>query len=119
MPNIKLSYLDNGNASRVGDEGKYPNTVSTTSIDETVDKAGIHKVDFIKMDIEGAELSALMGAKNTIKKFKPNLAICVYHKKDDLIEIPKYIKSINPGYDLYFNYYTDIGWEAVIYAVNR
>jgi FkbM family methyltransferase len=52
----------------------------------------------IKMDIEGSELKALEGAKETIKSFAPELAICVYHLADDIFEIPRYIKSVNPGY---------------------
>lgn len=41
---------------------------------------------YIKMDIEGSEMAALMGAKETIKRHKPYLAICVYHRKNDLTE---------------------------------
>lgn len=53
----------------------------------------------IKLDVEGFELAALKGAINTIKKYKPELAICVYHKNDDVYEIPSFIKSIVPEYN--------------------
>jgi FkbM family methyltransferase len=53
----------------------------------------------IKLDIEGAELAALRGASATIRKHKPELAICVYHKDNDIYEIPDYIKSIVPEYN--------------------
>lgn len=59
------------------------------------------RVDFIKMDIEGAELSALRGAEKTIKTYKPKLSICVYHKPDDAITIPKLIKEFDPNYKIW------------------
>jgi len=117
--NVELSYLDHGNASRVADAGVYPNRVKTLSIDDMVASNELENVDLIKMDIEGAEMPALRGAEETIRKYKPKLAICVYHEKNDLIVIPDYIRSLNPNYEFYFEYYTDVGWEAVLYAVNR
>ena len=116
---ITLSYVDRGNASQVGEYGLYPNNVVTLSIDELVKKNNIKKVDIIKMDIEGAEYEALLGAKETIKRFKPKLMISVYHKKDDLYTIPTLIKSMSEDYDFYFDYYTDIGWEAILYAKHK
>ena len=83
-------------------------------IDEIV---GEDKVSFIKMDIEGAELKALEGAKETILKWYPRLAICIYHKYEDIYEIGDYILSLNPNYKLYIRHYSTCMWETVLYAV--
>jgi len=72
---------------------------------------------FIKMDIEGAELDALKGAKDTIKKFRPKLAICVYHNPSDLWEIPLLIKKLNIKYKLYLRHYSRELCETVCYAI--
>lgn len=71
--------------------------VDVVKIDDVVEG----RVDFIKMDIEGAELAALKGAAQTIKKYKPKLAICVYHKPDDILTIPNFIKELNPKYKIW------------------
>jgi FkbM family methyltransferase len=75
-------------------------------------------VTYIKMDIEGAEFEALSGAEKTIKKAKPKLAICVYHKSDDLITIPQYLNSL-AGYKLYLRPHLFITQELVLYAVAK
>lgn len=62
--------------------------IKTASVDDVV---GDDKVTLIKFDIEGAELKGLKGAKNTIIKNKPRLAICIYHKPEDIVELPAYI----------------------------
>lgn len=88
--------------------------VPVTSIDDTV---GDEKVTFIKMDIEGSELMALKGAEKTIRRCRPRLAVCVYHRIEDIIAIPRYLKSLYPDYKLYFRNYHSQSIEAVIYAV--
>lgn len=75
------------------------------------------KVSFIKMDIEGAEQRALIGAQNIIKSQKPKLAICVYHNIKHLWEVPLYIKELVPEYNIYLRHHTSLEYETVCYAV--
>ena len=89
---------------------------TTISIDDFVNNNGLEKVDFIKMDIEGAECSALEGAVETIMKFKPKLAIAIYHSMDDMVNIPNWINDLNLGYKLYLGHYTIHAEETVIFA---
>jgi FkbM family methyltransferase len=75
------------------------------------------KVTFIKMDIEGSEPKALLGAEEIIKKQKPKLAICVYHKPEHLWEIPLYIKKIVPEYKIFLRHHNPLEYETVCYAI--
>jgi FkbM family methyltransferase len=88
--------------------------IEVDTIDNLVGDKG---TEFIKMDIEGAELNALQGAENTIKKFKPTLAICVYHKKDDLLTIPQYLHSVCPEYKFYLRAHGKYCHNLILYAV--
>ena len=74
------------------------------------------KVTFIKMDIEGSEQTALRGAVNVIKRDKPRLAICIYHRPDDLYKIPFWIKQTVPEYKLYLRHHNSGYAETVLYA---
>lgn len=74
---------------------------------------------FIKMDIEGAEYEALLGAENIIKNYKPDLAISIYHKVEHIIEIPLLIKKFNPKYKLYLRCHGLHGMETVLYATSE
>jgi FkbM family methyltransferase len=91
--------------------------VKTISIDDFVKNNQIEKVDFIKMDIEGAEQMALNGAIKTIKKFKPKLAIAIYHSMDDFSRIPNWINDLGMDYKLYLGHYTIHSEETIIFAV--
>jgi FkbM family methyltransferase len=70
---------------------------------------------FIKMDIEGAELQALHGMSRTIKEHKPQLAVSVYHRPRDFFEIPEYILSLVPDYEIYLRHYTESIYESVMF----
>ena len=88
-----------------------------TSLDKYLEENKIQKIDFIKMDIEGAEVKALKGSERTIICNKPNLAICVYHKPEHLFEIIFYLNSLNLGYDFYLGHHRDNEFSTVLYAV--
>lgn len=104
---------NHGNAGRIEDSGDV--TIQVDAIDNIVKNDW---VDFIKMDIEGAELNALKGAAETIIHDHPILAVCVYHKREDLLEIPKYIHSLYEGYKFYIRAYGGpYSIELVLFAV--
>lgn len=84
---------------------------------DSVDSLITKPVSFIKMDIEGAEYQAILGAKNMISKYTPRLAISVYHKPEDIWEIPLLIHSINPQYTFYLRHYSFYRTETVLYAL--
>jgi FkbM family methyltransferase len=88
------------------------------SIDDFMRDNNLKKLDFIKLDIEGSELEALKGAKETIQKYKPKLAICLYHDIPHLWQIPLYIKEIAPDYKLYLDHHTIMTYETVLFAIH-
>ena len=98
----EVYFSENGDSSQIMfDSNEHSVRVSQTKIDTVIDE----KITFIKMDIEGSELRALKGAKNTIKKCKPRLAICIYHRMSDLYDIPNYILSLEPNYRFAIRHY--------------
>ena len=83
----------------------------------TIDNLIGDKIDFIKLDIEGAEQDAIDGAKNTIKIYSPILAICIYHKAEDWYKIPEKILNINSNYKIYIRHYMEGIFETVMYFI--
>jgi FkbM family methyltransferase len=90
--------------------------VPTRSLDSMFISGEVKKIDYIKMDIEGSELNAINGAIGVINRFKPKLAISLYHNPNDLFEIPLYLKKICPNYKFYLGHYTIHYDETVIYG---
>jgi FkbM family methyltransferase len=76
------------------------NQIKVKSIDlgTFVKKNNLNRVDFIKADIEGAEIYMLMGAKNVLREFAPKLALCIYHLPDDPKVLRELILDANPNY---------------------
>ena len=71
---------------------------------------------FLKLDIEGHELAALHGAERIIRECKPRVAICVYHRDDDLLTIPAYLKSLNPGYQIGLRHCNQVRFDTICFA---
>lgn len=80
------------------------------------DIAGSERVTFIKLDVEGSEMKALMGAENIIRRDLPKLAVSVYHRPEDIIEIPKYLRSIAPQYRFWLRHYHTDSIETILYC---
>jgi FkbM family methyltransferase len=86
--------------------------IHTTKLDSYVKGP----VTFIKMDIEGEEYNALVGAREIIRKQRPKLAVSVYHNDDDLIKIPLLLQEMVPEYKLYLRHHTPFNVDTVLYA---
>ena len=92
-----------------------------TTIDKFTEENNIEKIDYIKMDVEGAEKNILEGAIKTIKKFKPSLAIAIYHGgklfMEDFYNIPIFIKNvINEDYEYYIRTFHPAGLETILFC---
>ena len=85
--------------------------IDVRPIDDIVDAAPT----FIKMDIEGSELSALKGARKTIQQYKPKLAISAYHRASDLLDISNYVLGLNPDYRIRLRHHTPDRWDTCFY----
>ena len=93
--------------------------VPVTTLDSEL---GGSRVSVVKMDIEGSELDALKGACGIIRSQHPKLAVCVYHKQEDLFAIIQYIHSFDTeqhSYKYYLRHHSDQITETVLYAVPK
>ena len=108
-----IRFIEAGEGSRIADGETDSVEIETVTLDEYIDE----KVTFIKMDIEGAEFAALKGAEKVIRNQKPKLAISVYHRREDIWEIPKLLIKYNPDYKFYLRVYSFTGNDAVLYAI--
>lgn len=115
---VKVGALQGGTAVSATPAGEE--LVQTIRLDDYVSRMRLNRVDLIKMDIEGAEMPALRGAIDTIRHFRPKLALCLYHKPDDVLTIPSFIESTGVDYDFRFKWvHLMEGWEAVLLASPR
>ncbi|GHU44057.1 hypothetical protein FACS1894111_10700 [Clostridia bacterium] len=101
---------DDESASLVMWSGGETTECDVTTIDEFVKENKLAHVDFIKADIEGAERLMLAGAKETLKKFAPKLAICTYHLDDDPEVLERIIKTANPDYNVIHKWKKLFAW---------
>lgn len=100
-----------GLGSRIAPEGKLD--VQSVSLDHLL--PGFVPT-YITMDIEGAELNALYGAEQTIKRAEPDLAISIYHSPDQLWNVLLYLNTLNEKYRFFIRNYTSFSTETILYA---
>ncbi|WP_240420694.1 FkbM family methyltransferase [Paenibacillus periandrae] len=121
VSNELLYYTDQGAASSVSftKTNDSNDQALTISIDDLVNEHHITKIDFIKMDIEGAEMNALRGAAQAIQSFRPILAIAIYHQIEDFAAVVNFIAQLNLDYTFYLGHYTIYAQETILYAVPK
>jgi FkbM family methyltransferase len=101
-----------------GNVGGTVQQVPLTSLDAVFANASDAELPtFIKMDIEGSEKGALLGAARSIMRKKPKLAICAYHKIEDIYELPQTILGIRDDYRFALRQHYAGCWDTVLYAV--
>lgn len=107
-----LSFSLDGAGSRVSSFNRAEVEVQGAALDNLISG----RVSFIKMDIEGSELAAINGAQHLIQKWKPRLAISIYHEKEDLLTIPTRILELVPEYRFRIRHYSAGLYETILYA---
>lgn len=110
-----LSFKTRGDSSSSVTHDRTGNcAVPVIALDNTVRAA---RPTYIKMDIEGAESAAVEGAKHLIAEQAPTLAMCVYHRPEDLWRLPIQIKQLQPDYRMYLRVHGHMGLSTVLYCV--
>jgi FkbM family methyltransferase len=95
-------------------------SVQLTSLDEFFsDRPARDYPSFIKLDVEGSEREALIGAQGIIRTARPKLAVCVYHKPEDVFTLTKLVYELNSRYEFFLKHYSPYVWDTVLYAYER
>lgn len=113
----KLNFSESGpGTSLLNSTFSKPFTANTISIDDWAKINEIKKIDFIKLDIEGAEEACLLGSRHVIQTYKPKLAVALYHSLEDFVKLPKLIDSYYPDYKFYLGHFTIHSEETILFA---
>jgi FkbM family methyltransferase len=112
-----LSFVNTGKGDGRIVEGKVEGAViiPITTLDEFF--ADREPPTFIKMDIEGFEVSALRGARKLIQAHAPLLAFSIYHRPSELWQLPLMVRDLNPQYRFHIRHYTHETDDTVCYAI--
>ncbi len=89
------------------------------SIDSFVEQSGLDRLDLIKLDLEGADLHALLGGFNTIRALRPQLAISIYHRLREYWEIPIVLFELCEDYDFFLGHYSFERFETILYGIPK
>ncbi|MBR1219661.1 FkbM family methyltransferase [Bradyrhizobium sp. U87765 SZCCT0131] len=109
----RLHFSAGGSTSHIDAQGEL--VIEVDRLDDVINDTPT----FVKMDIEGAELKAIAGAKATIAAAHPRLAISVYHNAGDFWRIPQAILAVRGDYDLYMRHYTETIYETVMFFIPK
>ncbi|MDR3319858.1 MAG: FkbM family methyltransferase [Desulfovibrio sp.] len=90
-----------------------------TTIDTIVSQYNIKKVDMIKLHVEGAEEKSLLGGIKTIVKNRPKLLIFLYHKHNNIFELPLFIDKLNLNYRFYIGHHSPSLQYTLLYVIPK
>jgi FkbM family methyltransferase len=110
-----LEFTQAGRCTVLTEEGTGDGIrAQSVTIDDFVREAGLERLDFVKVDVEGAEPSVLSGGQASFERFSPKLAVAAYHRDDDLVNIPR---ALAHPTRLYLDSYSPVEEETVLFAV--
>jgi FkbM family methyltransferase len=115
----KLHNRDGSRVIPAAESDAHARKVPAVTIDSFMREQKITKLDFLKLDIEGSEHEVLTGGRNTLSRDRPQLAVCIYHKKEDLFGIPLYLRDMLKDYVYRIGHYTCSFWDTVWYAIPK
>jgi len=113
---IPLDVTGSGPNTRLAPAKDGRGSVTTDTIDALAAREDLARVDFIKMDIEGAELDALKGAEAAIRRHRPKLAISIYHRLEHFWQIARWIDGLGLGYRFHLEHFTIHAEETMLFA---
>ena len=90
-----------------------------TTMDNLVRESNLDRVDLVKLDLEGADRTALVGAVHTLTHFRPQIALSIYHYFQDFWDIPRFAQEACPDYNFYLDFYSFERWETILYGVPK
>lgn len=97
--------------------GREAVELRTETIDALVARGALPRVDFLKIDVEGADVGVLEGAAQTLREHRPRLALACYHKPDDLVRFPDLVDSLGLAYRWYVQCSTMTPVDTVLFGV--
>jgi FkbM family methyltransferase len=122
--NIEMKVLNDGQVSKENkvndvEEQEELTTFPARTLDGFVEETGFDRVDLIKFDLEGGDQNAIRGSLETMKKYRPQLALSIYHEAPDFWEIPNMMIDNLPDYNFYLDTYSFERWETIFYGVPK
>jgi len=112
-----LFQYDTSRSMIVDSDNETESCVEAVTLKDFLESATLGSLDLLKLDVEGVELDILINAEKTIKKYRPILAISVYHKLEHFFEIPLFLNDMLSNYHFYLDCFSPFSIDTVIFAV--